>query len=260
MSHSIPYNHFINKAPDCEIWKPISEEEMEHFLSLLQDTKQAFLSENNHVKGKSLENLMTFVYSRFDDIAVIYEDVKDADNQYDHIIEFIDGMVPTFIHQHIGLRIIGESKNHNKSISVREVADLNELMRTKEAKLGIFSSFRTLSRGKNKSLWQNAEGKRRKLALASKTAIIGFNLDEIESLQTENFYTLLKRKYWNLIDEIADDYASSITGDEGTPYQNQLYSILHQLMENGILTEEMVEYGKGKIIEKYGPISSGIEK
>jgi hypothetical protein len=48
----------------------------------------------------------------------------------------------------VGLRLVGESKNHKKSIGPREVSNLDELLRSKSSKLGIFSSSKSFSKGK----------------------------------------------------------------------------------------------------------------
>jgi hypothetical protein len=256
MDNTVSYKAFINGAPDDHIWKPIPEEEVEHFLSLVQKAEYALEHGTKKEKGDTLEELMTYVYERFDELADIYPNVNEGDNQFDHIIEFVDGMVPTFIHQHIGLRIIGESKNHNDSIGVREVADLNELLRYKRARLGIFSSAKSFSRGRGRcrSPWQFAEGKRRKLALATNNIIIGFTIQEIKSLTHNNFYTMIKQKYNNLVDEITDDFTDHVVDDESIPYHQRLYLSLFQLKENGIITPEAFEQGKQSIIDKYGPI------
>ncbi|MED0763544.1 hypothetical protein, partial [Aneurinibacillus thermoaerophilus] len=145
MDHTIPYKSFVDNGPDDQIWRPITEEEKEYFLSLVQKARDTLKGGTKKEKGDALEELMTYVYKRFDEIANVYPNVIEGDNQFDHIIEFVDGMTPTFIHQNVGLKIIGESKNHNKSIGPREVADLNELLRYKRARLGIFSSTKTFS-------------------------------------------------------------------------------------------------------------------
>lgn len=249
------YNQFISNGPDHLVWQPIAaESDRELFLSLIEEVKIAFEGDDKKEKGDSLENLMTFVYQRFDEVATVYPNLFNGDNQIDHIIEFNDGLVPPFIYNYIGLRMIGESKNHKKSIGVREVADLNELLRSKHAKVGIFSSIKTFSKGRNGNLWQFAEGKRRKLSLSRNVIIIGFTLEELESLVHNNFYTMLKQKYFNLIDEIEDDYTDHIEDNHKLPYQNKIYSVLKQLEKNEILSEEEVIEATKRVIDRYGPI------
>ncbi|TRY25957.1 hypothetical protein FOI68_09475 [Brevibacillus sp. LEMMJ03] len=251
---SISFNRYINNGPDDVVWKPIrTDEEKKLFLSLIANVEESLKSNSKKQKGDALEALMTFVYDRFE-CAVVYPNVLQGDNQIDHLIVFADGTTPTFIHNHIGLRIIGESKNHQKSIDVREVADLAELLRSKRARLGIFSSVKTFSRGKQNNFWQFAEGKRRKLALARNEYIIGFTLEEIKSLVHNNFYTLLRQKYFNLVDEINDDYIEYMDDSNKYPYHVRLYNALEQLWKNGIINEQTFEEGRTAIIKKYGPV------
>ncbi|PFZ26679.1 restriction endonuclease [Bacillus wiedmannii] len=255
MENTISFNRFINYAPDDEVWTPIPQEEHAGYLGLITTVRDTLQHGTKKEKGDALENLMTYVYKRFE-VAQVHPNVHRGDNQIDHIIEFIDGMTPTFINEYVGIRMIGESKNHKSSIGVREVTDLVELLRSKKAKLGIFSSYKTFSRGLNKSPWINAEGKRRKLALAynKEKIIIGFTIDELESLTDKNFYTLLKQKYFALIDEIDDDVTEYATEDLTQPYHVKLYESLVKLKENDIIDEVGFQKGREAIIHRYGPV------
>ncbi|MFB4471729.1 hypothetical protein ACDI16_02025 [Oceanobacillus caeni] len=252
MDNTIDYNDYLDSSPDNKIWYPIPKEDHDKFNTLVQDVIESFENGSKKEKGDSLESLMTYIYKRFKNIRV-YHNERTSDNQIDHIIEFIDGMVPTFIHDNIGLVLIGESKNHNKSISSREVNNLDELLRAKKSKLGIFSSYKSFSKGPS-SLWVNAEGKRRKLALWNQynRIIIGFSINELASLIENNFYTMLKQKYYQIIDELNDDTTEN---DLGLPYQNRLFNSLNELNENGIISYEIFMESKIKIEEKYGKIT-----
>ncbi|MBT2757866.1 hypothetical protein J7E71_18430 [Mesobacillus foraminis] len=255
MNDTISFNKFISKAPDDEIWKPIPQEEHAHYQQLIDTVRSSLDSGTKKEKGDALENLMTYVYSRFE-IAYVEPNVHRGDNQIDHIIKFIDGMVPPFIYQHIGLRMIGESKNHKDSIGVREVTDLVELLRSKKASVGVLSSYKTFSRGRNKSPWVNAEGKRRKLAIANNNEkiILGFTIDELETLKSNNFYTLLRQKYFSLVDEIDDDITDYPTDDLTLSYHLKLYDSLKQLRINSIIDEDSFERGKTVLAARYGPL------
>lgn len=254
-SNSISYNEYIDNSPDDKVWKPISKEETPYFKSLINSVREAFKTGSNKEKGDSLENLMTYVYKRFKHINV-YHNEHRGDNQIDHIIEFIDGVTPTFIHHKIGLTLIGESKNHQKPIGVREVADLHELLRSKEAKLGIFSSFYSFSKGS--SVWSFAEGKRRKLALTysllDNRKIIGFTIDEIESLVENNFYTMLQQKYNNIVNELKDDNIDYDVNPK-MPYQYVLFNSLVQLKKNNIIDAHTYEKGIKQIESQFGKLS-----
>lgn len=245
MKDTISFNKYMMSAADDEIWTPISDQEIGYYLQLIDKVRTTLDRGTRKEKGDALEDLMTFVYGRFV-IGYVEPNVFKGDNQIDHIVNFIDGMVPPFVFRNIGLRMVGESKNHKDSIGVREVTDLVELLRSKKANVGIFSSFKTFSRGRNKSPWINAEGKRRKLAIANNNEkiILGFTIDELETLVEKNFYTLLKQKYFALIDEIDDDYTDYPTDDLSSAYHLRLYDSLRQLKENNIISEESYQEGK----------------
>ncbi|SDI17697.1 hypothetical protein SAMN05192534_1242 [Alteribacillus persepolensis] len=249
-NNTVSYNQYIDRSPDWNVWTPVSEEEKPLFNELIDNVKKAIEYGTRKEKGDSLEKLMTFIYDRFESAKVI-PNYNIGDNQIDHFIEFIDGLTPTFIHENIGTRIIAESKNHKDSIGVREVADLYELLRSKKSKLGIFSSYKTFSHGK--TMWTLSEGKRRKLALSNERYIIGFTLRELESLTENNFYTLLKQKYWNLIDELEDDY---IDEEVSIPYHERLSFSLKRLRDIGILEHSVVQDALQKIEIKYGKLTN----
>lgn len=251
---TISLNRYNSRAPDNNVWEPIeSPDDVAAFNELITNVKRAFKNGTKKQKGDSLESLMTFIYDRFQD-AIVHPNISEGDNQIDHIVEFFDGTTPTFIHNYVGLRIIGESKNHAKSIGVREVADLSELLRSKRAKLGIFSSTKGFGKGKKNNYWQFAEGKRRKLALSRNEFIIGFTLREIEDLDKNNFYTLLRQKFFNLIDEIEDSYTDYLADQHDLPYNERLYLCLEQLKSNEIISDDTFDDAKEKLIQKYGPL------
>lgn len=255
-TESISYQRYISRAPDHEFWKPIPDEHKDHYNSMLKRVETAFKGADKKEKGASLEDLMTYIFSRFEDAAEVFPNQRNKENQFDHIVEFIDGMVPLFIKDHIGLTIIGESKNHNKSIGSREVGNLYDLLHNKEARVGIFSSINSFAKGK-KSMWANAEGKRRKLCLMSdrKRYVVGFTLKELSSLLERNFYTMLKQKIRSLQDELNDDF----TEDEGgLPYHERLHCSLVQLKNLGIITDDSYSTGKVQIEKLYGELNVDI--
>lgn len=250
MNTSINYNQYIDNSSDKKIWRPIPKKDYKRFDAMIKKVNDSFESGTKMEKGDSLEELMTYIYQRFKHIRV-YHNIRSSDNQIDHIIEFIDGVTPTFINEHVGLRLIGESKNHTSSIGSREVANLDELLRDKNSKLGVFSSYKTFSKGT--TMWQNSEGKRRKLALWNnyKRIIIGFTINELESLKENNFYTMLKQKYSQIIDELEDDY---IGISLNLPYHYRLYYSLVELNNKGIINNEAVVSGKQQIESLYGEL------
>jgi|SRR5699024_5939936 len=254
MSDSISYNQFINNADDNFVWQEIKSEEDKKMLNeKLELSKQHLITGTKRQKGDSFEDLMKFIYERFTCVNSISNQYK-GDNQIDHIIEFLDQMTPTFIHWNIGPVLVGESKNQNKSIGSRDVADLAELLRSKNSNLGIFTSALPFSKGK--TMWKYAEGKRRKIALSNKKYIIGFTIDELSTLlDGKNFYTMIQQKYKALVDDINDDLTN-----EGCniPYQDQLHNSLYQLKSLEIITNEIYESGKETIIKEYGELTNEI--
>ncbi|MED3396171.1 hypothetical protein [Bacillus wiedmannii] len=257
---SVSYNRYSNRAPDNFYWKPIPIEDVDMYKKMIQRVEAAFKGSDKKEKGDSLEELMTYVYRRFEDIAIVSPNIRSKDNQYDHFIELVEGAAPQFLMEYSGGRIVGESKNHNKSISSREVTNLYDLLQTKTARLGIFSSMYTFSKGR-KSMWANAEGKRRKLCLSSenktgnKRYVIGFTLKELESLLENNFYSMIKQKVKCLQDELDDNFTED---ENGVEYHERLYHSLTQLKNLGIICDQSFSEAKQKIEEFYGDINNDV--
>lgn len=258
MSDGLNFSSFIDHSPDNRIWTPITEEEKDEYINQINETRRLLKFGDKLEKGNALEHLMTFIYSRFT-CAKVVPNVVTTDNQIDHEITFIDGATPAFINSTGSLKIVGESKNKQTSISSREVTDLCELLRDRRSNLGIFSSSKGFSKGKalKNTMWKVGEGKRRKLFLSQNKVIIGFTLDELEKLADPsiNFYTMIKQKYNSLIDEINDD--DTDFEDESVSnfsYSNQLYQTIKTLYSNEILDKDSFDIAKDKIITKYGQI------
>ncbi|WP_301109847.1 hypothetical protein [Sporosarcina sp.] len=249
MVNGVKLNDYVDNSDDNTVWSPItSEEDKKEFSYHIEEVKRAFESGTKKEKGDSLETLMTFIFERLS-CAIVEHDVLISDNQIDHLIDFIEGLTPTFIKDHFGLRIIGESKNHAESISGREVTNLSDLLEFREAKSGIFSSVKSFSK-RGKSFWTYGEGTRRKIFLRKRQTIIGFSLKELESLTENNFYTMLKTKFGCLSDEINDNLSDV---DDSVPYPDKLYKSLEQLYKLGILDTDAYLKSKKNINDKYGP-------
>lgn len=251
MNDGITFEEFKNYANPDDFWLPIKPEEKEHYDFLLKTVKDTLLSTTStkSEKGKSLEDLMTYIYKRFVG-ATVQVDIRTADNQIDHEVEFNDFFIPLFIRDKIGTKFIGESKNHNSSISSREVDNLDGLLTIRDVKLGIFSSYHTFSKLPN-SMWVNAEGKRRKLALLSgyKRIIIGFNYTDLQKISDgENFYTMLKNKYESLINELKSDHDEAF----GKPSSIELHDSLKFLKDFNIIPEEHFSSYKQNIDKNFG--------
>ncbi|WP_339264087.1 hypothetical protein MKY07_06155 [Solibacillus sp. FSL W7-1472] len=240
---------FINNADDSFFWSPFTDTELPEFNKLIIDVESSIKSNNKQLKGNSLETLMTFIYSKFN-FAEVESNVILNGNQFDHIITFNDFFRPALIKEHLGNKIICESKNHKDSISVRDVADLNELLRRNKCSTGIFSSIKTFSR-RGKNMWTLGEGKRRKMFLSDETIILGFTLKELKSLETNNFYTLLKQKYNCLFHETNDDFGFE---KATVPFNQNLHTSLCQLHNAGVITSNEFSRHEKLLIEKFGDI------
>ncbi|MED3876177.1 hypothetical protein [Lysinibacillus capsici] len=250
MKHdAISFNKFINYSPDDEIWKPINNtEDKVAFEKLIQNVEYTKKHGTKKEKGDSLEELMDFIYNRFDFVKEVIHNRSTSDNQIDHIVIFLDYSMPKFIFDKTRGTLIGESKNHNKSIGTREVSNLNQLLKVKDSDLGIFSAYNSFSRGKN--MWCASEGVRRKLFLSDKKIIIGFNFEELKSLSHNNFYTLIQQKYNNLVDEIEDSFS-----DNGkVPYHEYLHETILNMKKLGLMSEETYLECKLNIENRYGQL------
>lgn len=250
MTKPTNFEIFKNNISDDNFWIPITtSEDKAAFSFLLDSVKDSRLTGTKSEKGKALEELMTFLYQRFIYATVAY-DIRTKDNQIDHEVEFPDFGMPSFIKNHVGFKLISECKNHKKSVSSQEVTILHSNLEIRNFKLGIISSYNTFSKGRN-SVWENAEGKRRKLALLSKyeQIIIGFNHQDFEKILCgANFYTMVKQKYQNIRDELADDYIE----DKPYPYHERLKESLKSLYDVGIIQEKELNTYLDKVSMKYG--------
>ncbi|MGE7022037.1 hypothetical protein [Solibacillus cecembensis] len=252
MSETINLSHFKNYLTDDDIWLPISKDkEKKIYLSKLKEVESYLISGTNEQKGESLEKLMTFIYSRFTSVKV-KANIRTSDNQLDHEIVFSEYGLPPFISTKMGTKIIGESKNHNRTVSSREVDNLDGLLRIRNSNFGIISSYHPFSRGRS-SVWVNGEGKRRKLALLSdyRRIIIGIHYKDLLRLsEGENFYTIIQQKYNLLIDELADDYVE----DSISHYHKRIYESFEDLSKKGIIPQDHLITYKNNLITKYGPL------
>lgn len=243
---AISFEQYISYASNDEFWIPIkSDQEKEKFCLLLEAVKDSLINGTKHEKGLALETLVNELYRRFPSSTKVKSDFKTSDNQIDHEVIFGNFGLPLFISEHIGKRFIGESKNHKDSISSREVEDLNGLMTARNAKFGVFTSYKSFSKGLNGCAWKNAEGKRKKLALLSQhqRIIIGLSYQDFCKLIFEegNLLTIFEEKRDLLIDELNND------NDNETDQKSYLLTILADLELNDIITSQESEKFKEKI-------------
>ena len=84
--------------------------------------------------------------------------------------------------------------------------------------------------------------------------IISFTVDELKSLRGgQNFYTMIREKYYALVDEV-DDETADIPEQQHYEYKKRLKEILDHLVKCGIAAEEDYSRIYGNLILKYGEI------
>ncbi|MFW7187917.1 MULTISPECIES: hypothetical protein [unclassified Lysinibacillus] len=252
MARGISFNKYKNSLSSDAYWKPItSEKDKKEFKILLESVESSRKTGTKDQKGKALELLMTYIFNRFV-YAEVKDDLRTKDNQLDHEIFFYEFEAPDFIKRIVGCHLINECKNHKKSVSSQEVTILNSNLEIRNCKFGIVSSYKSFSKGRN-SVWENAEGKRRKFALLSNfnRLIIGFNYIDFEKiLNGGNFYTMMQQKYRNIIDEIHDDEIF----DNSQPYNARLIANLNHLKSIGIIPEDECNTYIDVVNKKYGAL------
>lgn len=245
---------WMNDLNDDDIWKPFCDEEneLEEFNRkyLLVEESKHWERERNKEKGTALESLMKYVFNRFEIVKSIESDKLTGDNEVDLYVNFNDAMPLNFICETRG-KVICECKNmDSKSVDVGMVAKLQELCVSKGSNLGIFTSVRGLSG----SGWKFADGKRRKLYIKSEIPIISFTVSEIESLRIKgnNFFTIIKRKIQELIDETEYDGGKIKKIKNNEDYKQMLTENIKAMYKIGLINDEEVCIIKDRLYEKYG--------
>lgn len=238
---------------DDAIWKPIYEDEelLRQFNEqcLIVEQSANWEKERNRDKGTALEKLMLLVFKRFEIIKEIKRDKLTGDNEVDLYVNLNENIPIPFINNTNG-KIICECKNMNdKSVDVGMVSKLSELCTSKLSKLGIFVSIRGISgRG-----WIYGEGKRRKLFIETKVPIISFTFEEIKLLafQGNNFYSMIKRKIQELIDEVEYDGEKLKKIKNTDEYKETILYNIKFLYKIGVITEIEKNVIKERLKEVY---------
>lgn len=248
---------FLSNFTDDMFWIPFYDDEalVEEFdrKVLLVEESFDWPKERNKEKGNALEELMKFIFSRFENIDEIERDRNTVDNEIDIYISFNPNLMNIFF-QGIKGKMLCECKNIKSSVDVGMVSKLSELCEKNNSGLGIFVSIKGLSKGTSGSLWKNAEGKRRKLYLVNKIPIISFTLDEVKLLKNEgvNFYTIIQQKVSYLVDEVDDCTISLPKLSEETEYMNYLYENIKYLEKIELITNNEKKMITDRIRNKYG--------
>lgn len=254
-----PYEEFerlaniINKFGDEVFWKPITDAETHTKLMKLIEAveeSQTWDKSKNKDKGAILEELACFLLSRFQDAKVISNRLV-ADNETDVEVVLSEKILPEFIREYIGPKIICECKNYkNKTVDVGMVVKLADLIPKRKARFGMFLSLK----GVGGYGWRYGEGKRKKIYLKDNIPIISFRVEEIRKLLTgDNFLTMIKMKLRALIDEVDDD-TPTLPNPRDDEYTKRLHEVMDHLRKCDIFSEEELMKYKARVIDRYGEI------
>ena len=172
-------------------------------------------NELNRLKGKSLEELVTFLLRVSGNIFEVKQNLRTSTNEIDQIFQlkpigkfllangFIDKRYELFL---------GECKNYNKAISVTYVGKFCSLMLTNQVKLGLLFSYHGLTGG---SGWSNASGLVKKFYLhkekvEDRYCIIDINKDDFISIKNgQNLLEIISNKILAL--QLDTDYIKHLS-------------------------------------------------
>ncbi|MGG0794521.1 hypothetical protein ABE137_11010 [Brevibacillus laterosporus] len=233
---------------DDLIWVPFTDKDgsLNEFKQQVALVEKSITSRETN-KGPLLEKLVGLILKRFD-AGTFQSDLKVNDNQIDHEFKFIDDFYNHFTAK-IGGTLVCECKNENSPVNVGYVSKLLEICENRQSKLGIFFSIK----GFTGNGWIFAEGKRRKNFLRKNIAILLFTLKEIKLLENHNFFTLLKNKYQQLVDECEDcvDDVQKYPDEEFKQFRDRLCTTIDQLLKIKLISPSDHTDIMQKISQKY---------
>ncbi|WP_342550453.1 restriction endonuclease [Lysinibacillus sp. FSL M8-0216] len=239
---------------DHIFWKQIHDDDdaivkFDEYLNEIEASK-SWPRNLNWKKGRVLEDFTVFLFNRFQDVSVT-KNKRPGDNETDIEARFSEKAQPPFMLQNIGPKIICECKNKkSSSIDVGMVTKLAEIIPTRGANFGVFISIL----GMGGYAWRYGEGKRKKIMYSDQLPIISFTVDELKSLKDgRNFYTMIREKYYALVDEV-DDETADIPDQQHYEYKKRLKETLGHLLKCEIISDE--DYSKlfDSLVLKYGAI------
>ncbi|MEH7312284.1 restriction endonuclease [Priestia megaterium] len=239
---------------DHIFWEPIADDEEakiefdKHIKTI--DESQNWPVSLNWKKGKVLEDFTVFLFSRFQDVNVNVNK-RPGDNETDIETILSEKAQPPFMLQTIGPRIICECKNKKTtSIDVGMVTKLAELIPRRGSKFGVFISIK----GMGGYAWRYGEGKRKKIMYSTQLPIISFTVDELRVLRNgSNFYTMIREKYYSLVDEV-DDETADIPNQQHYEYSKRLNEMIEHFRKCNLMVDEEAVAIKQRLISKYGPL------
>ena len=137
-------------------------------------------------KGKSLEDLVSYLLTISGDLFTVVQDVRTHTNEIDQIVELNPKGKFFLTHGFLPKRFecfLGECKNYNRKINVTYVGKFYSLLITTSEKTGILFSYHGIT-GKN---WSDGSGLIRKIYLQKedeekRVAIIDFSLPDFQRI------------------------------------------------------------------------------
>lgn len=236
---------------DHFFWNEIKEEKdidiFDNHINLIEES-QHWDKKLNHKKGAVLEDFSLFLFNRFVDVKV-QKNKRPGDNETDIETTLGEKPKPTFMIQTIGPKIVCECKNvKSKSIDVGMISKLAEILPIRGSKFGIFISIL----GIGGSGWRFGEGKRKKIMYKDRLPIISFTINELKELRNgANFYTMIRCKYWALLDEVDDDSAD-IPDSAHREYHERLFSFINHIKMTELVDEKEYQSIINRIEKRYG--------
>lgn len=179
-------------------------------------------SVTNDVKGKALENIVTFLLQKSGDIFHVDANLGTNTNELDQLIGLKNEGKTLCRHGLIDKRysmFISECKNHQKSLDVTYIGKFCSLLITNNVKLGLLFSYHGVSGNK----WENGAGLIKKFYLHKETlderfCIIDFNINDFKSIieQNKNLLQIIDEKITSL--QFDTDYSRHLAKHPAEDY------------------------------------------
>ena len=205
----------VNKDYSYDEICKITPEILEEYNNLLIEFKKANSSKvSNTVKGKALENIVSYLLKISGNIFTVDRNLHTCTNEIDQMVKlqplgkllFSNGL----INPKLDL-FISECKNHNKVIDVTYVGKFCSLLLTNQIKLGLLFSYHGVS-GSN---WRYGSGLIKKFylhkeSIKNRYCIIDFSIKDFESIsEGSNLLQIIDEKLYSL--QFDTDYSKHIS-------------------------------------------------
>lgn len=168
----------------------IDNDNLVKYKKLLNELNEESNKLNDQLRGKKLEELVTFLLEISGGIFKIEQNIRTSTNEIDQVITLSDTgkilMKAGIINDKFDL-FLGECKNYNKTLSVTYVGKFCSLLQTTNIKLGIIFSFHGIS-GRR---WKDGHGLVRKFYMSKEKenerfCIIDFSHNDFVSISKGN--------------------------------------------------------------------------